>query len=407
VKRVRILNFLTRLGLFILILGLGTMAAMMMGETKGLALADLSEASVQVMTSEGNVLYAGLSGGSQSTGIYRNDDRGRSWQVVSSGPGMAINTLEVHPINDAILYAGTEEGPLGANNVWRSDDGGQTWHNFNLSMPARPDRTIPAVTAIMADPNQPGVLYIGTDGQGVYRVIEGQLGFELIGDMSLSDSHIKQLEFGSNRRLYAVTNAGLFAATDDIWQKIEALPEVAVSLAVASDDPQTLYAGCPTSGVYRSFDGGQTWESISNGLELIPGVALRVTALAVDERNSQHVVAGTAYGIGSRLVSDGLYESRNGGRHWRKVCDVDGLVMQIFVDQNGIFAGTTNGLVCPRQSPQGPPTILTPDLGQLVHPTGSQMLILVLAGGLAVLVLLGQTEWLGRHNSEDGEWPNE
>jgi photosystem II stability/assembly factor-like uncharacterized protein len=367
---------------------------LIVGETKGLALADLSGASVQVMATEEEVLYAGLSSGSQPTGIYRSDDRGRTWQVISSGPGMAINTLAVHPIDDAILYAGTASGPLGANNVWRSDDGGQAWHNFNLSLPASSDRTPPAVTAIVADPNQPGILYIGTDGQGVYRVIEGLLGFELIGGMPFSDSHIKQLEFGSNRRLYAVTNAGLFVTNDDTWQKIESLPEVVVSLAAASDDPQALYAGCPTSGVYRSVDGGQTWESINNGLELIPGVALRITALAVDERNSQHVVAGTAYGIGSRLVSSGIYESHNGGRHWRKVCDADGLVKQLMVDQNGILAATSNGLVCKGQSPQVSPTILTPDLRQLAHPTGSQMLILVLAVGLAVLVLLGRTEWL-------------
>jgi photosystem II stability/assembly factor-like uncharacterized protein len=400
-KKVRILDLVTRLGLFILILGLGTMAALIVGETKGLALADLSEASVQAMATEEEVLYAGLSGGSQPTGLYRSDDRGRTWQVISSGPGMAINTLAVHPTDDARLYAGTAGGPLGANNVWRSDDGGQTWHNFNLSLPADSDRTTPAVTAIVADPNQPEILYIGTDGQGVYRVIEGQLRFELIGDMSLSDSHIKQLEFGSNRRLNAVTNAGLFVTTDDTWQKIETLPEVAVSLAVAFDDPQTLYAGCPTSGVYRSTDGGQTWESINNGLELIPGIAFRITALAVDERNSQHVVAGTAYGIGNRLVSSGIYESHNGGRHWCKVCDTDGLVKQLMVDQNGIFAATANGLVCTGQSPQTSPTILTPDLGQLAHPTGSQMLILVLAVGLGVLVLLGRTEWLSWHNSGD------
>jgi photosystem II stability/assembly factor-like uncharacterized protein len=406
-KKVRILNLTTRLGLFILILGLGTIAALIVGETKGLALADLSGASVQVMASEGEVLYAGLSGGSQPTGIYRSNDRGRTWQVISSGPGMAINTLAVHPIYDAVLYAGTTAGPLGANNVWRSDDGGRTWHNFNLSLPASSDRTIPAVTAIVADSNQPEILYVGTDGHGVYRVIEGQLGFELIGGMPLSDSHIKQLEFGSNSRLNAVTNAGLFVTTDDTWQKIESLPEVVVSLTVVSNDLQTLYAGCPTSGVYRSMDVGQTWESINNGLELIPGVALRITALAVDEQDSQHVVAGTAYGIGSRLVSDGIYESRNGGRHWSKVCDADGLVMQLMVDQNGIFAATANGLVCPGQSPQSSPPILSADLGQLVHPTGSQVLILVLAVGLGVLVLLGRTEWLNWRNTGGEEWPTE
>ena len=152
------------------------------------------------------------------------------------------------------------------------------------------------------------------------------------------------------------------------------------------------------------MDGGQTWESINNGLELIPGVASRITALAVDKRDSQHVVAGTAYGIGSRLVSDGIYESRNGGHHWSKVCEVEGLVRQLIVAQSGIFAATANGLVCTGQSPQGSLTILLPDLVQLAHPTGSQTLILVLAVGLGALVLLGRTEWLTWRNPGDEEW---
>ena len=85
----RILNLIARIGLFTLILILATMVAPMTDETEGLALADLSGASVRAMDTSayGDVLYAGLTGGPQPAGIYRSDDNGHTWQLISSGPG--------------------------------------------------------------------------------------------------------------------------------------------------------------------------------------------------------------------------------------------------------------------------------------------------------------------------------
>ena len=80
-----------------LILGLGTLAALVMGETKGLALADLSGASVQAVatTLQNKVWYAGLSGGPQPTGIYRSDDRGLTWRasqpLLGFGPTVLVH----------------------------------------------------------------------------------------------------------------------------------------------------------------------------------------------------------------------------------------------------------------------------------------------------------------------------
>jgi photosystem II stability/assembly factor-like uncharacterized protein len=396
-KKKRSLNLIARIGLFFLILGLGTLAALVMGETKGLALADLSGASVQAVatTLQDQVWYAGLSDGPQPTGIYRSDDRGLTWQMVNSGPGLPVNALAVHPANESVLYAGTAGGPLTtATSVWRSDDGGQTWHKFFLSLPANPYRLVPAVTALAVDPQQPEVLYVGTDGQGVYRFDEKRLGYELLGGLSLYNAYVKDVVIGPDSQIYALTNNGLFVTRGDSWQKLESLPEVAVSLAVAPSDPQTLYAGCPSSGAYRSTDGGQTWESISHGLGIVPGVALRVTALAVDEWDSQRVVAGTAYGLGSRLAGQGIYESRDGGHHWTKVGDADGLVKRLITADGAIYAATTTGLRRYGNLSEPAPTISLSDLRRLASPTANQVLILSLTVGLAIVALLGRLEWI-------------
>lgn len=392
----RVLSLIIRIVLSILILSLGVIAAWIVGESRGLALADLSDAPVQTLsaTAQGDTLYANLNEGSQPAGIYRSDDSGHTWRMISSGPDRLVETLAVHPTNDRVLYAGTSGGPMAiTDSLWRSDDGGRSWRKFNLDLPASPAGVIPAVTALAVDPQQPEALYVGTAGQGVYRFDERRLGYELLGGVSLYNAQVKGLAMGSDSRVYALTNEGLFALDGDNWQKLDALPEMAVSLVVAASDPRTIYAGGPSGGAYRSSDGGQTWQSISNGLGLTPGAALRVTALAIDEHDGQHVVASTAYGLGSRLAGGGIYESHDGGRRWTKLGDTEDLVTRLIINERGVYVATADGLAHYSGPTEPAPLVPWFDLGRLANPTGIQLFILVLAIGLTGLVL---SSWLER-----------
>jgi len=218
----RVLGLTIRIGLFTAILTGGTLLALTMGETPGLALADLSDAPVQALADvpQSGILYAALNGGTHPAGVYRSEDHGHTWQVVNSAPQAAVTTLTVDPGNSQTLYAGSAGGPLATNNVWRSLDGGQTWQNFNLPLPASPARLVPAVTATAVDPNHPDILYVGTDGQGVYRYDVGRIGYELVGGLALVDSHVKELVASSDSQLYVLTNGGLYVTTgQDIWRR--------------------------------------------------------------------------------------------------------------------------------------------------------------------------------------------
>ncbi len=400
-KKIRIINLIVRIVLFTLILSVGTMAALVTGESKGLALSDLSGGSVRAMAmgTQGHVVYAGLIGGPQPTGIYRSDDNGSTWQIVSSGPGVAVNALAVHPDNNAVLYAGTAGGPATTtDSLWRSDNSGQTWQRFVLGLPTNASGAVPSVTALAVDPDQPNLLYVGTDGQGVYQFDEGRNSYQLVGGASLYNAHITGLVVGSDNRLYALTSDGLYTTRGYAWEKIGTLPELAVSLAVAPSDPQTLYAGGTSTGAYRATDGGKSWEKISAGLEMIPGTALRVVALAVDDHNSNHVVAATAYGIGSELARGAIYESTNAGRNWTKLADASGVVASLTFNQGMVYAATATGLARYGKSTQAAPAIALPDLRPLANPTGVQVLILVLTVTLGGLALLGRPEWVGRRS---------
>jgi len=254
---------------------------------------------------------------------------------------------------------------------------------------------IPTVTALATDRNQPGVLYVGTDGQGVYRFDEGRNSYELVGGIALYNAHVTGLVAGPDSRLYALTSDGLFATDGNAWQKLDTLPELAVSLAVAPSDPQILYGGGSSTGAFRSTDGGRTWEQRGSGLDMIPGAALRVTAIAVDEQDPNRVVLGTAYGLGSQLARGGVYESRNAGANWVKLADADNVVTSLTLHQDVVYAATSSGLArYGATAAPAPVNLPAPDLDKLADPTGVQVLILVLTLALAGLVLVGRAEWI-------------
>lgn len=399
-KKQRIFGFIIRLVLFVLVLGVGTLVALRLDETAGLALSDLPEANIEAVAAlpDRPVIYAHLTGGPQTHGFYRSEDGGQSWRLVGRGLDTPLNSLAVDPHTEGLLYAGTAGGPLGiTNNVWRSVDGGQSWHNFNLSLPSGPDRMVPAVTAVLPDPNQAGVLYVGTDGQGVYRFFEKPLGFELVGGLDLYNSHVKQLTLATDGQLYAVTNGGLFVTTGESWHKIESLPEAPVSVATAPSDPQVLYVGTTSTGLYRSTDGGQQWERISAGLGLLPGAALRVTELAVDPQNADRLVVSTAYGLGSRIITGGIYESSDGGSHWSRLGDSLSPIEHLSLSGPTVRAVTAAGLVRYGASEEAAAPARFSGFESLTSPSGVQILVLLITVGLAVLVVISHLGWVAEH----------
>lgn len=396
------LQLVTRLVIFGLILALGTTTALVAGESQGMALSSLSNTSVQAVArvSQGDGLYVALDGGTQPAGIYASEDNGLTWRMVSSGPGSALKALAVHPTQPNVVYAGTSGGPaIDTASLWRSNDGGVTWHRFTIGMPADTYGNVPAVTALAVKNSEPDVLYVGTAGQGVYRFDMQRNGYELVGGISMVDAHVRSLVLGPQDRLYAITSQGAFFTDGGAWQPLARVPEQPASLAVAPNDAQTLFIGGTSTGVYRTTDGAATWELVGEGITVLPGAALRVTALGIDEQDGNRVVAATALGLGGRLVGDALYQSDNNGASWTKVAEVQGIVTQLAVDGGVIYAAGANGLARYGASAEQPATSFAGvNWAGLTNPTGVQVLILVLTIALAGLALTWRRDWLVRRN---------
>ena len=223
--------------------------------------------------------------------------------------GQALNVVAVTGGDPPTLFAGGE-------GLWRSSDGGRTWHVVR-----EPDQA-PRVVAIAtagADPRSQTV-YVGVN-QGCARgmrsraLVSGDGGFnwrEL--PETVTDVTDFAVDPGSARTVYAVGCAGSFRSADAgaTWEELRGarLDNYDPALiAIAPSESQTLYIAYVSEGgtvrVRRSTDGGTTWQDAHP-----PGDPVGPLALAVDSRDPAVVLLST---------TTGLYKTTNGGRAWALV----------------------------------------------------------------------------------------
>lgn len=144
--------------------------------------------------------------------------------------------------------------------------------------------------------------------------------------------------------LYVATNDYIFKSRDGgrTWENISRglTHSRVITLAIDPVYPATIYAGTKGDAVFKSFDGGQRWKSLRAGLDsaIISSV---VNQLVFDPREPQHLLAATTMGI---------FETENGGEAWYR--RMDGMkevlmVVTLALDPtrpNLVYAGTSGGV---------------------------------------------------------------
>jgi photosystem II stability/assembly factor-like uncharacterized protein len=274
-------------------------------------------------------------------GYYFSADSGRSYEVRNAGlRDYFIQSIAVHPRRHEVMILGTQSG------IHRSTDQGRSWQWIRTGFPPLAVYKFSAPIAVVRfDPQRPEIVLagvgrprLGNEGAGaIYRSDDTGLTWRLISAGQLpADAIVSDIQFqgGNDRTLLAATQHGVFRSDDggNAWQpSSRGLPQLYVEqLALARSAPQVVYATLRTAardgqpfdgGVYRSADAGRTWRA-ANG----PGMPHRVgrsaepaqmtsnlRALAVDPRNADVVYVGD-----SAWVTAGVYQTVDGGRHWRR-----------------------------------------------------------------------------------------
>ena len=286
-----------------------------------------------------DTLYVGCDVG----GYYLSRDAGRTWTIHNTGLNCYyIECIAIHPQDSRILLLGSPGG------VFKSTDQGMSWQWKRSGFPeAQRYGWSAPIGALCFDPTRPNVLYAGIgrpregrDGKGqVYKSEDCGETWRLITQPGVLDAAAiaSDLEVSSDGKviLYA-TNKGLYRSEDGgaTWQlSIQGLPHGDVrEVAFAPSNPQAVYCtvrttardGAPfNGGVYRSDDGGRTWQPRSNGLAMRvgrsdqpPQMTSNYKEIVVDPRDPDTVYVGDC-----AWVSAGVSKSTDGGRTWTRTCN--------------------------------------------------------------------------------------
>ncbi len=202
--------------------------------------------------------------GACAGGVWKTTDGGTYWRNVSDGyfNTAAVGAIAVSESDPNVIYAGTGEASIRGNvvhgdGVYKSTDAGKTWKNMGLNDTRH-------IGKIQIHPQNPDLVYVAAFGhawgpneeRGVFRSKDGgETWQKVLYKSDRAGSHDISMDRNNPRILYA-----------SIWQ--------------AQRYPHTLISGGEECGIWRSFDGGDTWEEITRNHGLPTGMLGKIGVVA-------------------------------------------------------------------------------------------------------------------------------
>ena len=236
--------------------------------------------------------------GAVAGGVWKSDDAGQYWENITDGflTSGSIGALAVAPSDGNVIYAGTGEATIRidvthGDGVYKSTDAGATWRHVGLAESRH-------IGEIRVHPGNADVVYVAALGhssrdnpeRGLYRSTDGGETWELVLQVSAGAGAVDVALDPNNPRVIFAT----------IWQ--------------ARRTFWSIDSGGPDSGLWRSRDGGDTWENLSHRLGLPVGPLGKI-GVSVSPAQSGRVFAM----VEATGRARGLYRSDDGGETWEHV----------------------------------------------------------------------------------------
>jgi photosystem II stability/assembly factor-like uncharacterized protein len=317
------------------------------------------------------IVYAGAATG----GVFKSTDMGLNWSpIFDNQANLSIGDIGVDPNNPDVIYVGTGEANGGHNNfpgggMYKSSDAGQNWEMIGL------ENTV-SIGRILVDPNNSNRVFVAAQGsyfttnpeRGVYRsddagqtwenvlFINDSTGIiDIIIDPTNSDRLIaaawERIRRPGGSHLYGASS-GLFRSFDggDNWTKIEGSAGIPdsdnenvgrIGIALCAAQPDVVYSmftnGSYYSGFYKSIDFGESWTNVDPDMEIEDGTSSfswYFGQVRVHPTNPEIVFA----------MDVAYMRSVNGGSSWPIIYGYGGGPNGFHVDQHALAINPQNPL---------------------------------------------------------------
>lgn len=246
--------------------------------------------TVQGVIGNSNLYYMGTAGG----GVWKTTDGGNSWSCISDGFfGGSIGAIAVAQSDPNVIYVGEGEQTVrgnvsSGNGLWRSTDAGDSWKFIGLKgtehigrMVVHPQNSNVLYVAAM------GNLWIPNEERGLYRSKDGGESWEKILYVSDKAGAVDVTFDPNNPRI-------MYAST---WQ--------------IKRNGYRMDSGGPDSHLWKSKDGGDSWEKLTDRPGLPTGV-IGIIGVTVSPLNSNRIWTII------EAKDGGVFRSDDGGESWTK-----------------------------------------------------------------------------------------
>lgn len=229
---------------------------------------------------------------------------GHVWKTVNNGTtfdpvfdsykSYSMAVVEMDPSNSSIVWLGTGENnhqrALGyGDGVYKSVDGGKSWKNMGLKDSRQ-------IGGIVIHPKNSDIVFVAAEGsvwgpggdRGLYKTIDGGKNWKKVLEISENT--------GVNNVLMDPRDPNIMYASSEQRRR----------------HVFTKIGGGPETAIYKSTDGGETWEKLKSGL---PSDDMGGIGLAISPVNPDYIFAI----IEAANESSGFYRSTNRGASWQKM----------------------------------------------------------------------------------------
>lgn len=263
------------------------------------------------------------------------------WRLVGPFRGGRCVAVAGHPTEKQTFYMGTTGG-----GVWKTDNGGLSWRNMSDGYFNRA-----SVGGIAVSPSDPNVIYVGmgeatirgnvSHGDGVYKSTDGGETWTHCGLAETRNIARVRVHPTNPDIVYVAAlghahgpNAerGVYRSTDGgkTWELVLSRNEDtgAIDLNIDANNPRVIYAalwearrgphylssGGPGSGLFKSTDGGDTWTELTKNTGLPKGVIGKIGVVASPAKRGR---------VWAQVEAEdgGLFRSDDGGKTWALTCD--------------------------------------------------------------------------------------